>query len=236
MLSVSNVRARYGAVTALDDVTVGVDVGKVVCVLGPNGAGKSTLIRVISGQVPFVNGEITFLGRSLRGMPAWRIARLGIVQCPEGRQLFNTLTVGENLRMGAAVAGGDLRRVVDTIDFVADIFPVLRERWSQRAGTLSGGEQQMVALGRSLVARPQLLLLDEPSLGLAPIMVSRVFQAIPKIAAHGISMILVEQNAKAAIGVSDGGYILHSGTVRASGAPPELDAFIRSHDGYLGIG
>jgi len=202
--------------------------------LGPNGAGKSTLMNTLSGLVRQDRGEIVFEDSSLDRLSAVARARLGIVQCQEGRHLFETLTVGENLKLGASRRGLAWRKVATELDWLAELFPVLRPRWRQQAGTLSGGEQQMVALARSLIAQPRLLLLDEPALGLAPALVRQVFATLPLVAQRGVSILLVEQSAPAALQIAGRGYLLRAGLVVMAGSSSEIRAYLEENGGCLG--
>ena len=236
LLSVRDLSVSFGPIVALRRVSIEVHEQEIVCVLGPNGAGKSTLLRAISGLVPASRGRITFDGRSISGFSPARIARAGLVQCPEGRRLFHDLTVEENLRLGAISRRGMIKRsdADDDMAFVVELFPLLAKRQDQKTGTLSGGEQQMVALARGVLARPRVLLLDEPSIGLAPSLVERLFQAIPRIAARGPALLLVEQNARSALAVAGRGYVLRAGQVTATGDACGLAHYLESTDGYLG--
>lgn len=235
MLAIQDLHTSYGAILALRSVSLQVSAGEIVCVLGPNGAGKSTLINTISGLIRHYQGEILFEGSSIDRLSAVKRARRGIVQCPEGRKLFETLSVGENLKLGASRRGMAWRKVEADLGWLVDLFPVLRERWKQRAGTLSGGEQQMVALARSLIAQPHLLLLDEPSLGLAPRVVYQVFAMLPLLARRGISILLVEQNAFAALQVAVRGYLLKAGLVTLAGPSDMLRVHLEQNAGYIGL-
>jgi branched-chain amino acid transport system ATP-binding protein len=221
LLSVEGLVARYGPIEALRGVDLTVGEGEIVALIGANGAGKSTLLMSVSGVVPAAHGRILFDGVDIRGMAPHRVARAGIAHVPEGRRVFPRMTVEENLQMGAiaaapAIADDERRRAYD-------LFPVLAERRRQRAGTLSGGEQQMLAIARALMSRPRLLLLDEPSLGLAPLMVKRIFAAIAAInAERGTTVLLVEQNAHHGLRISARAYVLAQGRVCLSGASAEL--------------
>jgi branched-chain amino acid transport system ATP-binding protein len=235
MLELAGVDAFYGAVQVLHGVSLRVDEGEIVTLVGANGAGKSTTLMTISGVVAARGGEIRFAGRPILGFEPHRIAALGIVQVPEGRRVFPGLTVAENLEMGAY-----LRRDPDGIaadrEEVWGLFPILRERRHQGAGTLSGGEQQMLAIGRALMARPRLLLLDEPSLGLAPLLVKGIFQCIRDLnARHGTTILLVEQNANQALRISRRGYCLENGRVTLSGGGMALLEDPRVRRAYLGL-
>jgi branched-chain amino acid transport system ATP-binding protein len=210
MLHVREIRTFYGRIEALKGISIDVEQGEIVTLIGSNGAGKSTTLKTISGLVPPRQGEILFNERRLNGVPAHKVAAMGIVQSPEGRRVFPRMTVLENLEMGAFSRG-----TVDPHDLtrVYDLFPRLKERVSQKAGTLSGGEQQMLAIGRALMARPTLLLLDEPSMGLSPILVETIFGVVRDINAQGTTVLLVEQNALMALAIAHRGYVLQTGKI-----------------------
>jgi len=234
MLKLAGVSAAYGAVPAVSDVSIAVDEGEAVALLGANGAGKSTTLRVISGLLHPSSGSITFMGRDIGDMPAYRIAELGIAHVPEGRQVFPELTVRENLEIGAYIpsAKAERRR---TLDLVFGIFPVLADRHKQLAGTMSGGEQQMLAVGRGLMLKPRLLMLDEPSLGLAPVITDSMFEKIAEIHAMGLAILLVEQNAGRALALAERAYVLESGRVIMQGRASELVTDRRIREAYLGL-
>jgi len=235
MLSLTDVRVAYGAIEAVKGISLEVRTGELVALIGANGAGKTTTLRTISGLLRPRAGTIAFEGRNLAALPPHAIVGLGIAQAPEGRQIFGSLTVRENLLLGAvrrkgtgrAALGADLERVFA-------LFPVLRERLGQAGGTLSGGEQQMLAIGRALMARPRLLLLDEPSLGLAPLLVGRIFEVIARLKAEGTTILLVEQNARKALEVADRAYVLETGRIILGGPAPELAANPAVERAYLG--
>ncbi len=235
MLRVSDIRTQYGPVVALDGVSVFVPDGQIITVLGANGAGKSTLLRTISGLIHPVNGTIEYDGRRIEGAKAEQIVKLGISQVPEGRQIFTQLNVLENLKLGAYTRR-DRDGVRRDIDRVCQYFPVLGQRRNQVAGTLSGGEQQMLAIARALMARPKLLLLDEPSLGLAPLVVREIFQIIQAISREGhLTVMVVEQDAQAALGIADYAYVLETGRVALADEAARLqqnDDVRRSYLGY----
>jgi len=233
LLEVEGVEAGYGPIRALDGVSVAVDEAEIVAIIGANGAGKTTLLMTISGVVPARSGEVRFAGRRITGLAPHEIVRLGIGHAPEGRRIFPRLTVRENLELGG-FAQEDGARVKRDIDEACGLFPVLGERMGQFGGTLSGGEQQMLALARALVGRPRLLLLDEPSLGLAPLIVARIFDVIAGLTARGIAVVLVEQNARAALRLATRGYVLETGRVTLTGSGPDLAADPRVRDAYLG--
>ena len=234
MLRIEGLNVHYGGIHALRDVSLHVPEEKVVTLVGANGAGKSTLLRAVSGLVPASGGSIRYLGRDIRGIPPHRIAREGIAMAPEGRRVFVNLSVYENLLMGAYGREDDPRDIARDIDWIYDIFPRLKERRSQPAGTLSGGEQQMLALGRALMSRPKLLLLDEPSLGLAPLLIREVFRVITKIHEEGTTILLIEQNAMAALHVADYGYVLETGSIVLEGTGKDLLDDRRVKEAYLG--
>jgi len=221
MLSLTGVHTHYGHVEALKGIDITVPDGALVAMLGANGAGKSTTLMTISGILRPSAGTITYDGMDLSRLDARQIVELGVIHCPEGRRIFGTLTVIENLRMGA-VSRKDKRRLHDAFDQVFTIFPVLAERRNQSGSTLSGGEQQMLAIGRALMARPRLLLLDEPSLGLAPIVVTAIFDVIRQLHRDGVTILLVEQNAEQALSVANEGYIMETGTIVLHGQSETL--------------
>jgi branched-chain amino acid transport system ATP-binding protein len=233
LLEVDQLEAGYGPIRALDGVSLAVDEGELVAIIGANGAGKTTLLMAVSGVVQARKGEVRFAGRRITGLAAHEIVRLGIGHAPEGRRIFPRLTVRENLELGG-FAQDDAARVRRDIDEACGLFPVLAERMGQLGGTLSGGEQQMLALGRALVGRPRLLLLDEPSLGLAPLIVAKIFEVIAGLTARGIAVMLVEQNARAALKLAARGYVLETGRVTLTGSGPDLAADPRVRDAYLG--
>jgi branched-chain amino acid transport system ATP-binding protein len=230
LLELEDVEARYGPVKALHGVSLSVDEGKIVAVLGANGAGKTTTLRAISNTVRR-SGEIRFDGRPLGRRGPESVAKLGIAHVPEGRGTFAELTVMENLRLGAYTRRGSVKRDVDT---VRAYFPWIDERADQRAGTLSGGEQQMLALARAFMQRPRLLLLDEPSLGLAPIVVSEIFRIVKELNSEGMTVLVVEQNANIALQAADEAYVLEVGRVALSGASAELREHESVRKSYLG--
>ncbi len=232
LLEIEGLVAGYGAITAVKGISLHLDEGEIVTLIGSNGAGKTTTLRAISGLIRPRQGEIRFAGRSLVGMKPHEIVALGVAHVPEGRGIFGTLTVKENLLLGA-----HRRRdsgIAEDLERVFALFPRLRERVGQVAGTLSGGEQQMLAIGRALMARPRVLLLDEPSMGLAPFLVDAIFQTIAEIRAAGTPILLVEQNAAAALEIADRGYVLESGTIVLSGSGAELARNDNVRRAYLG--
>jgi branched-chain amino acid transport system ATP-binding protein len=233
LLEVANLVAGYGPIRALDGVSLDVEPGELVAIIGANGAGKTTLLMAISGVVRPRAGTIRFAGRALADLPPHEVMRLGIAQAPEGRRIFPRLTVRENLELGGFTRS-DRGRLARDIDEACGLFPVLGQRLGQLGGTLSGGEQQMLAIARALVGRPQLLLLDEPSLGLAPLIVAKVFEVIASLSARGIAVVLVEQNARAALKLASRGWVLETGRVTLTGTGAELAADRRVRDAYLG--
>ena len=233
LLSVRNLEVCYGVISALQDVSLDVNRGEIVTLIGANGAGKSTTLRNITGLVPLTEGEILFEGKPLAGIPTHEITRLGISLVPEGRAIFANLTVLENLEMGAYLQT-DRARNAREMDRIYTLFPRLKERRKQAAGTLSGGEQQMLAIGRALMTGPRLLLLDEPSLGLAPLLVHTIFEAIDTINKEGTTILLVEQNANAALKHSHRGYVLETGQIVMEGPSSELANDPRVKEAYLG--
>ena len=233
LLVVDGIETFYGSIQALRGVSFKVPAGSIVTLLGANGAGKSTTLKCISGLVPAVRGTVSFRGQRIDRLPCETIARRGISHVPEGRELFPELTVLENLRMGA-YARTDRRAVQAALERVHACFPILAERRTQLAGTLSGGEQQMLAIGRSLMAEPVLMLLDEPSLGLAPMLVEEIFAIIRTIHAGGTTVLLVEQNANKALSIADYGYVLETGTIALAGNSQQLLRDDRVRRAYLG--
>ena len=234
MLSLAAVSAGYGTFRALFDVSLDVPQGEAVGVIGPNGAGKTTLMRVISGLVPLRGGTMTLEGRSLGGLPAHRMVEQGIAHVPENRRLFPRLTVEDNLRIGAFIPQAR-RRYAEQIGRVYDLFPRLKDRREQLAGTLSGGEQQMCAIGRALMSGPKLLLMDEPSAGLAPLVVQQVLELVHRIRAEGLTVLIVEQNVQQVLEVVDRAYLLETGSIKLTGTSAELkdNDFIRKS--YMGL-
>jgi branched-chain amino acid transport system ATP-binding protein len=234
MLTVDKVTAGYGAFTALWDVSLRVASGEAVAVVGPNGAGKTTLMRVISGMIAPRAGAITFEGRAVGGRPAYDIVGHGIAHVPEGRRIFPALTVGENLKMGAFLPAAR-KQYGESLARVFTLFPVLAERQAQRAGSLSGGEQQMLAVGRALMSCPKLILLDEPSMGLAPVMVLRLFDLIRRVREEGYTILVVEQNVRQVLKLVDRAYLLEVGRIKMEGRADELaeQDFVRK--AYVGL-
>lgn len=236
MLSVRDVRSRYDRIEALHGVSIEVNQGELVVVIGANGAGKTTLLRTISGVQPASGGSIEFRGRSITGIPAHERVGLGIAQVPEGRQIFGPLSVEDNLRLGAWSRRAEGRANQPILDRVYDSFPVLHEMRSRVAGGLSGGQQQMLAIGRALMSSPSLLLLDEPSMGLAPLIVVQIFDTLSRLKREGMTILLVEQNANAALALADRAYVMETGAVVLEGEAHRIAADPRVRDAYLGSG
>jgi len=236
MLKAESVSAFYGAIQALRNLSVHVSPGEIVTLLGANGAGKTTLMKVISGIHPMAKGRLFFQGQDLHGLPAERILQLGIGQVPEGRQIFAPLSVLDNLLLGGYLRfrKKEKKEVWKDLDSIFDLFPILRDRQKQRAGTLSGGEQQMLAIGRTLMAKPKLLLLDEPSMGLAPMVVNLILHSIQVLRTRGTTILLVEQNAKAALKIADRGYVLETGRIILEGETRDLLDNKEVQRAYLG--
>ena len=233
LLLIENLRAGYGAVEVLRGVDIRISHGELIALLGSNGAGKTTLNAVMSGLVAPRSGRIVFDGEDLTGAHYRRIVQAGLIQVPEGRKVFPNLTVLENLELGAFTRARS--RLSENIDRVFDTFPRLRERTAQLAGTMSGGEQQMLAIGRGLMAEPKLLILDEPSLGLSPLLVEELFTLIAKLRADGLAILLVEQNVGQSLDIADRAYVMENGSIRFSGASSELLASDALRQAYLGV-
>jgi branched-chain amino acid transport system ATP-binding protein len=234
MLRLTNIGAGYGTFQALFDISLDVNAGETVAVIGPNGAGKTTLMRVISGLIRPSGGSMQMEGSDLIATPAHRVVELGIAHVPENRRLFARMTVEDNLRMGAFIPTAR-SKFHARLDFVYQLFPRLLERRRQLAGTLSGGEQQMCAIGRALMSEPKLLLLDEPSAGLAPVIVQQVFGLVERIRASGLTVLIVEQNVRQVLRVVDRAYVLEAGSLRASVAAGELLESLTIREAYLGV-
>ncbi|MGF7162783.1 branched-chain amino acid transport system ATP-binding protein [Rhodoligotrophos appendicifer] len=234
MLTVNDLTSRYGGITAIRGISMSVPKGSITAVIGRNGAGKTTLLKSICGLIKTAGGEILFEGRPITGLPAYKVARMGLVLVPEGRQILAPLTVAENLDLGRQALGGRASRGSDELERVYALFPILRERHNQAGGSLSGGQQQMLAIGRALMGKPRMLLLDEPSLGLAPLVTSQVFEALVQLNREGLTVVLVEQNARRALDVTENAYVIEQGKVVQSGASREMaqDQMIVAH--YLG--
>ena len=233
ILNVSQLRAGYGAVEVLRGVDLSVNAGETVALLGSNGAGKTTLNGVLSGLVKARSGHVNFEGQDITGWHARKVVQAGLIHVPEGRKVFPNLSVLENLSLGAFTRGRERRDV--NLEKIFGIFPRLREREKQLAGTLSGGEQQMLAIGRGLMAEPQLLILDEPSLGLSPLLVEEMFTLIGQLKANGLAVLLVEQNVGQSLEIADRAYVMENGAIRFSGKPAELLASDTLRQAYLGM-
>lgn len=233
MLTVEGLRSRYGRIEVLHGIDLNVQSGEIVTVVGANGAGKTTLLKCLSGTQPVSGGTITFRGETLTGVPAHRRPARGLTQSPEGRQIFTNLTVEENLRLGAFLFTD--ARVDKDMEDAFQMFPILREKRNLPAGGLSGGQQQMLAMARALMGRPSCLLLDEPSMGLAPIIVQQIFDVVSGLKALGVTVLLVEQNAFGALKIADRGYVMETGRIIMSGAAADLIPDPRIREAYLGI-
>ena len=233
LLSVNDIHVSYGAIAAVKGLSLEVREGEIVTLIGSNGAGKSTTLRTISGLLSPKSGSITFGGEDITGMPGHEVVAKGICQSPEGRRIFPRMTVEENLDLGAFLRKDNAAIKADR-EMVLDLFPRLKERISQKAGTMSGGEQQMLAVGRALMGKPKLLILDEPSMGLAPVLVDLIFETIAKIRDNGTTVLLVEQNALAALRIADHAYVLESGHLSLEGDAKELATDQRVINAYLG--
>lgn len=234
MLSLKNISVKYGSFTAVHDINIRVNEGEIVVLLGSNGAGKSTTFRTISSLSKPSEGEILFQGKSLNKVSADKIVQLGIGQCPEGRNLFPAMTVQENLKMGAFVHRRKKDEIKKSLGHVYELFPILRDKKDDAAGSLSGGQQQMLAIGRALMSKPKLMLLDEPSVGLAPLIVEQMFEVIEQINREGTTILLAEQNANAALKIADKGYVFENGSIVLQGTSEELFANDEVRKAYIG--
>ncbi|MCP3671744.1 MAG: ABC transporter ATP-binding protein [Gammaproteobacteria bacterium] len=235
MLKVSSVSTHYGPVQALHGISMEVYPGELVAIVGANGAGKTTLLHTLSRVQNASAGQVWFDGMEITRLPPHKIVAAGVCQVPEGRQVFAPLSVDDNLRLGGFTQRKDHHWFEQELERVYDLFPILKEKWQQAAGTLSGGQQQMLAIGRALLGRPRLLLLDEPSMGLAPLLVEEIFRIIQQLNEQGVTILLVEQNARAALGIADRGYVLETGSVVLSAKADELledEAVRRAYLGY----
>ncbi len=235
LLALQDLHVNYGAVSALRGISLHLHAGEVVALLGANGAGKSTTLRAISGLIKAASGQILLDGSPLTGLSPTEVVARGVAHCPEGRRVFSGMSVLENLRLGASVRS-DGEGIKSDTERMLSLFPILAERRSQAAGTLSGGEQQMLALARALMARPRVLLLDEPSLGVAPLIVKAIFKTLRELRGAGVTILLVEQNARAALGLADRAYVLRTGSVVLSGSAAELSKSEEVAQAYLGGG
>ncbi len=232
-LKVSGLKVAYGGIQAVKGVDLHVDEGELVTLIGSNGAGKTTTMKAITGTLPALGGEIEYLGKSIKGRGAWDLVKEGLAMVPEGRGVFARMTITENLQMGAYIRS-DKAGIAADIEKMFVLFPRLRERKDQLAGTMSGGEQQMLAMGRALMSRPKVLLLDEPSMGLSPIMVDKIFEVVRDVSAQGVTILLVEQNASRALGIANRGYVMESGNVTMNGEAQKLLSDPRVRAAYLG--
>jgi len=233
LLKVTGLKVAYGGIQAVKGVDFEVKEGELVTLIGSNGAGKTTTMKAITGTLAAAEGDIEYLGQSIKGKGSWDLVREGLAMVPEGRGVFTRMTITENLQMGAYIRE-DKPEIANDIEMVFGIFPRLKERKDQLAGTMSGGEQQMLAMGRALMSRPKVLLLDEPSMGLSPIMVDKIFEVVRDVSARGVTILLVEQNASRALGIADRGYVMESGTVTMNGPAKELLNDPRVRAAYLG--
>ena len=233
LLKVTGLKVAYGGIQAVKGVDFEVREGELVTLIGSNGAGKTTTMKAITGTLPAAEGDIEYMGKSIKGKGSWDLVREGLAMVPEGRGVFTRMTITENLQMGAYIRT-DKPEIANDIDMVFGIFPRLKERKDQLAGTMSGGEQQMLAMGRALMSRPKVLLLDEPSMGLSPIMVDKIFEVVRDVSARGVTILLVEQNASRALGIADRGYVMESGVVTMNGPAKELLNDPRVRAAYLG--
>ena len=233
LLKVTGLKVAYGGIQAVKGVDFEVREGELVSLIGSNGAGKTTTMKAITGSLPINDGDIEYLGKSIRGQGPWDLVRQGLAMVPEGRGVFARMTITENLQMGAYIRD-DKAEILQDIDKVFTIFPRLKERRDQLAGTMSGGEQQMLAMGRALMSRPKVLLLDEPSMGLAPIMVDKIFEVVRDVSAQGVTVLLVEQNASRALSIADRGYVMESGVVTMSGDAKTMLKDPKVRAAYLG--
>ncbi len=234
MLEVKNLSSHYGAIQAIDSISLHVNEGELVAIVGANGAGKTTLLRTLSGVQPASAGEVLFEGENLIKVPPSKIVAKGICQVPEGRQVFAPLSVEDNLRLGGYANRNDDEWVTNELERIYTLFPILKEKRDQSAGTLSGGQQQMLAIGRAMLGRPKLLLLDEPSMGLAPLLVEEIFRVVNELNESGVTILLVEQNARAALKIADRGYVLETGSVVLTAPADELLENEAVRKAYLG--
>ena len=234
MLELNNLTAGYGSFQALFSVNLEVKKGEAIAVIGPNGAGKTTLLRTISGMLPVQSGNLSMEGTSLKDVPPYRIIDFGIAHVPENRRLFSSMSIEDNLRMGAFTPNAR-PHFEERLDFIFDLFPRLKERRSQIAGTLSGGEQQMCAIGRALMSSPKLLLMDEPSAGLAPVIVNQVFQLVQQIRDQGLTVLIVEQNIEQVLKIVDRAYLMEVGAIKISGKAEELIQSESLRKAYVGL-
>ena len=233
LLKVSGLKVAYGGIQAVKGVDFEVREGELVTLIGSNGAGKTTTMKAVTGLLPINEGDIEYLGQSIKGKGAWDMVKQGLAMVPEGRGVFTRMTITENLQMGAHIRT-DKADIAADMDKVFTIFPRLKERKDQLAGTMSGGEQQMLAMGRALMSRPKVLLLDEPSMGLSPIMVDKIFEVVREVYAQGVTILLVEQNASRALQIADRGYVMESGVITMSGDAKQMLSDPKVRAAYLG--
>ena len=233
LLKVKGLKVAYGGIQAVKGVDLEVREGELVSLIGSNGAGKTTTMKAITGTLAAQGGDIEYLGRSIQGQGPWDLVKQGLAMVPEGRGVFTRMTITENLQMGAYIRD-DSAAIAEDIEKMFDLFPRLRERKDQLAGTMSGGEQQMLAMARALMSRPRVLLLDEPSMGLSPIMVDKIFEVVKDVYAQGVTVVLVEQNASRALAMADRGYVMDSGLITMEGAGKDLLADPKVRAAYLG--
>ena len=233
LLKISGLMVSYGGIQAVKGVDLHVNEGELVTLIGSNGAGKTTTMKAITGSLPMLQGDIEYLGQSIKGKGAWDLVKQGLAMVPEGRGVFTRMSILENLLMGAYIRN-DKAGIAQDLEQMFAIFPRLQERKDQLAGTLSGGEQQMLAMGRALMSRPRVLLLDEPSMGLSPIMVDKIFEVVRDVSSRGVTILLVEQNASRALGIADRGYVMESGIVTMNGDAKKLLNDPRVRAAYLG--
>ncbi len=233
LLKVTGLKVAYGGIKAVKGVDLEVHEGELISLIGSNGAGKTTTMKAITGSLGFEGGDIEYLGKSIKGQGPWDLVRQGLVMVPEGRGVFTRMTITENLQMGAYIRT-DKEGIAKDIERMFEIFPRLRERKDQLAGTMSGGEQQMLAMARALMSQPKVLLLDEPSMGLSPIMVDKIFEVVRNVAAEGVTILLVEQNAQRALQIAARGYVMDSGEITMTGSGKDLLVDPRVREAYLG--
>ena len=233
LLKVSGLKVGYGGIQAVKGVDFEVREGELVSLIGSNGAGKTTTMKAITGTLPFKDGDIEYLGQSIKGKGSWDLVKQGLAMVPEGRGVFTRMTILENLAMGAYIRD-DTAEIALDVEKMFSVFPRLKERKDQLAGTMSGGEQQMLAMGRALMSRPKVLLLDEPSMGLSPIMVDKIFEVIKEVSSKGVTVLLVEQNASRALGIADRGYVMDSGLITMTGDAKEMLNDPKVRAAYLG--
>ena len=233
LLKITGLKVAYGGIQAVKGVDFEVHEGELVTLIGSNGAGKTTTMKAITGGLPLAGGDIHFMGQSIKGKGAWDLVQQGLAMVPEGRGVFTRMTILENLAMGAYIRR-DKAEIANDVDMVFTTFPRLKERKDQLAGTMSGGEQQMLAMGRALMSRPKVLLLDEPSMGLSPIMVDKIFEVVKEVSAKGVTVLLVEQNASRALGIADRGYVMESGLITMSGRASDMLNDPKVRAAYLG--